>query len=204
MTLPQQRLCACLITCVFIIIMSMIDAQGHAFNRVILDAGHGGKDKGAIWYGVNESHLNLAVARRVEQLLKASGVPVTMTRRSDRFLSLNKRAQIANRYRNAVFVSIHYNACLLKRVHGAESYYAGPAGRILAYEIQRRLVGQVGLKDRGIRKRPFAVLKRTKCPAVLIECGYISHTRERGKVSKVWHQKKVAKAIADGILKARR
>ena len=167
--------------------------------RVIVDAGHGGKDKGAYWYGVSEAALNLKVARRVERSLKDRGYQVTMTRRSDRYLTLSRRSSIANRYRNAIFVSIHFNACHNTQAHGVETFYAGKRGRFLAQCIQTRLVRSVKARNRGVRAGRYAVLMQTKCPAVLVECGFISNPRERSRCNSLWYQKATAKAIVDGI-----
>ncbi len=81
-----------------------------AGKTVVIDPGHGGRDNGAKWGGIAEKDLNLDVARRVEALLKERGIPVVMTRRSDAYVSLDSRAAVANRYKNSLFVSIHFNA----------------------------------------------------------------------------------------------
>jgi len=167
--------------------------------RVVVDAGHGGKDKGAYWYGVSESSLNMRVARRVESSLKSRGYPVTMTRRSDVFISLGKRSQIANRYRNAIFVSIHFNATNNTRVSGAETYYAGKRGRYLASAIQSQLIKRLHVKNRGVRLGRYSVLMGTKCPAVLVECGFISNTYERNRCKTKSFQSRAAQAIVSGI-----
>ena len=101
-------------------------------KTVIIDPGHGGKDWGAYRAGVRESSLNMKVASKLEYYLKQNGFRVVLTRRSDSFLSLSRRASIANRYRNAIFVSIHFNATRNTMVRGAETFYAGAAGRQLA------------------------------------------------------------------------
>src|ERR1043165_1845837 len=80
-----------------------------AFDTVVLDAGHGGHDRGAAIGYVFEKHLALDTARRVEQLLRAQGLKVIMTRSTDVFIPLEGRSTIGNRPRNAIFVSIHYN-----------------------------------------------------------------------------------------------
>ena len=127
--------------------------------RVILDPGHGGRDKGAIWGGVRESDLNLRVAFRVEAELKKKGYPVTMTRRSDRYVSLASRSGIANRYRNAIFVSIHFNATKYTSVRGAETFYVGTRGRYLASKIQSKLVSNLKVRNRGVRYHRYSVLR---------------------------------------------
>ena len=90
---------------IFLIAFSNLDAK-----TVIIDPGHGGKDKGAYWYGISEKTLTLDVAKKVELLLKQKGIKVLMTRKSDRYVSIEDRASIANKYTNSIFVSIHFNA----------------------------------------------------------------------------------------------
>ena len=167
--------------------------------RVIIDPGHGGKDRGALWGGVAEADLNMRVARKVEAILKARGYQVTMTRRSDVFLSLSKRAEIANRYRNVVFVSIHFNATKYTSVRGAETFYTGEKGRYLASAIQRELIRKLKVKNRGVRFSRFAVLRQTVCPAVLVECGFISNSYERSRCKTSGYQDLTAQAIVSGI-----
>lgn len=173
-------------------------------RRVIIDPGHGGKDRGAIWGGVHEATLNLKVARMVEAELKRKGVPVTLTRRSDIFISLDKRAEIANLYREADFVSIHFNAYKDTRVKGCETFYAGTAGYRLAKTLHGEYRKAMKLRDRGIRRRRFVVLTKVRHAAALIECGYISNPTERRKCATPAFQAKAARAIAAGIIKHRR
>lgn len=173
---------------------------GARFSTVIIDPGHGGRDKGAFWGGVRESSLNMAVARDLEALLKKRGIGTVMTRRSDVFVSLGSRVAIANRYRSAVFVSIHFNASRDTRIRGAETFYWGASGRVLATAIQRRLAPRVGTINRGIRRHGFTVLVGTRCPAVLVECGFISNPRERGRCATRWYQQTAARAIYDGLM----
>jgi len=147
------------------------------------------------------AHTAAVSMKRVETLLKAKGMPVTMTRRSDKFISLTDRAAIANRYKNAVFVSIHFNAHTSSRYHGVESYYYGTEGSKLAAHIHLRLLSRLKIKNRDTRQRKdFAVLRRTRCPAVLIECGYISNYTERKKCITPAYQYNCARAITDGIM----
>lgn len=167
--------------------------------RVIIDPGHGGRDRGAVWGGVRESDLNLKVALRVEKLLKSRGYSVTMTRRSDVFVGLDQRAGIANRYRDAVFVSIHFNASKYTSVRGAETFYLGKKGRYLATSVQNHLVSGLSVRNRGCQYRKYAVLSQTACPAVLVECGFISNPGERSRCQTAWYQANAAKAIVDGI-----
>ncbi len=178
-------------------------AQVGRGKRVVIDPGHGGRDWGAYRGGVKESYLNLKVAKKLEYELKRRGYSTAMTRRSDHFVSLSRRAALGNRYRNAVFVSIHFNASRYRWVRGAESFYAGRAGRSLALCIQRELVRRCRLRDRGVRFARFTVLTQTRCPAVLVECGFMSNASERRRCVSSSHHSHVAMAIAEGIGKYR-
>ncbi|MBK1831283.1 N-acetylmuramoyl-L-alanine amidase [Verrucomicrobiaceae bacterium R5-34] len=176
-------------------------SQARTVNRVIIDAGHGGKDKGAHRGKVYEKTLALSVAKQTEALLKKKGMPVTMTRRSDVFISLTNRAAIANRYKNCVFISIHFNAHKSNAYHGVETYYYGTEGSKLAAHIHLRMLSRLKIRNRDTRQRKdLAVLRRTRCPAVLIECGYISNAYERKRCLSASYQQNCARAIADGII----
>ena len=167
--------------------------------RVIIDAGHGGRDRGAVWGGVRESDLNLKVARRVEASLKIKGYPVTMIRRSDVFVDLRHRSEISNRYRNCIFISIHFNATSHTGVRGVETFYVGKRGRFLAKTIQSHLVSNLKVRDRGFKLKRFSVLNDTLCPAVLVECGFISNSYERSRCNSSSYQAAVARSIVLGV-----
>lgn len=185
----------------FFIALSSSQLSAGSFKRVVIDPGHGGKDKGAIWGGVYESDLNIKVARKLANILKANGLDVTMTRTSDQFVSLSRRAELSNLYRDTIFVSIHFNASTHTYVHGVETFYASSSGKRLANAIQSRMVKRLNLKDRRIRLgSQYAVLNKTNCTAVLVECGYISNWSQRQQCNRSWYQSLTASAIADGIL----
>ncbi len=175
-------------------------AEARKISRVIIDPGHGGRDKGAHRGRVYEKHLNLNVARRLEAILRARGMAVTMTRRSDRYVSLARRAAIANRYRNAIFVSIHFNAHTGTGVKGVETYYYGEEGKKLAAHVHLRMLSRLRPRNGDTRQRKeLAVLNKTRCPAILVECGYISNAYERRRILSSAYQYNCARAIADGI-----
>ncbi|MGK0184392.1 MAG: N-acetylmuramoyl-L-alanine amidase [Verrucomicrobiales bacterium] len=175
-------------------------AEHAAAFRVVLDPGHGGRDNGTRWAGVREKDLNLDVAKRVERILRSKGVSTYLTRRSDYYLSLSTRATRANRYRDSVYVSIHFNAANARSATGIETFYLSNNGRRLGYQIQNRLVSRLGTKNRGLKKRGFAVLRKTRGPAVLVECGFLSNSWERARCKSSSYRQKVAQAIADGIV----
>ncbi len=167
---------------------------------IIIDPGHGGRDKGAVWGGVRESDLNLKTAQKLEWYLKREGYKTVMTRRSDRYVSLQGRAAIANKYRNALFISIHYNATRHTSVTGGETFHGGSQrGRYLASSVQRYLVKNCKVKNRGPRYGSFTVLHNTSCPAALVECGFISNSWERSRCKTSSFQDAAARAILTGI-----
>ena len=174
-------------------------ATSEAKTVVVLDPGHGGKDNGARWYGVSEKTLNLDVAKRVEILLKKRGIPVVMTRRTDTYVSLGYRAQIANRHAGAVFVSIHFNAHSNRSIKGIETFYISSKGRKLAQSMQKRLAGRINTNDRGSKKHHYAVLTKTRGVAALVECGFISNHWENRRCSTSWFRDILAQEIASGI-----
>lgn len=187
-----------------LLVSASLSAEAARFNRVVIDPGHGGKDKGAFWGGIRESDLNLKVALKVENLLRAHGVAVTLTRRSDKFIALSHRASLANRYGDAIFVSIHFNASTHTYVRGVETFYASSKGKKLAGYIQSSLVEKLHLKNRRIRLgKQYAVLNKTRGTAVLVECGYISNAHERNLCRRSWFQSLAASGIVEGILRYR-
>jgi N-acetylmuramoyl-L-alanine amidase len=180
-----------------------VECLAGRFHTVVLDPGHGGRDKGACWYGVMEKDLALDVARRVEHLLRNRGLKTVMTRRSDVFVTLDQRAVIANRYPGSIFVSIHFNAHTSRSIKGLETFYSSETGKSIAHAVQRRIVAKIRGKDRGIKKGSYAVLLRTRAPAILVEGGFISNLSECRRCLTEWYRQTLAQAIADGILSMR-
>lgn len=172
---------------------------------VVIDAGHGGHDRGGIpGQRVSEKVLALDVARRVNVLLKERGVRTVMTRSSDVFVSLPNRVAIGNRQRNAIFVSIHFNSARREGARGFETYYYNSAqGRRLARSIHARLLRTCRTEDRGVRNRGFYVLRKSRIPAVLVECGFLTNRQEAALCLQATHRQRMAAAIVNGIMSAR-
>lgn len=180
-------------------IIFIIASDTLAAKTVIIDAGHGGKDKGAHWYGISEKTLTLDVAKKVEALLKQKNIKVLMTRRADQYVSIQDRASIANKHKNAIFVSIHFNAHTNSSVKGIETFYISSKGKKLASSIQSRLAKRIKTRDRGSKKYHYAVLTKTKGVAALVECGFISNRWEGNRCSSTWYKDILAQEISDGI-----
>lgn len=179
-------------------------AFSRAFRTVIIDPGHGGYDKGGLHGKVYEKHLALDTALRLKHYLSSRGIRCRLTRDSDYFVSLAGRVSYANRFSNAIFVSIHYNHSYKKNPHGLETFYASREGRALAQEVQRRICSKINTPNRGIKQRGFYVLRHAQHPAILVECGFVSNSRERDKMKKAWFRQSIAEGIGEGILRYRR
>lgn len=221
---------------------------------IIIDAGHGGRDPGAIGNGAREKDITLGVARHLSEYLKGKldGVTFKFTRDRDRFVELSRRTEIANtllaKNKNGIFLSIHVNASLSPRISGFETYFLSQnptneearstatiennvvvmehassrkkyddveylealmlttqiqkESSLLADEIQGKLNDEVSeYKSRGVKKADFYVLRGALMPAVLVEIGYISNSREARDLKKGSYQKKIARGIGNGVMR---
>ena len=175
-----------------------------AFKTVIIDAGHGGRDLGAADSYVYEKHINLDVARRLERTLKEAGFKTVMTRTTDEFIALSERSSRANRYRNAVFVSVHFNSAYRTSAVGIETFYRSSSSEKFAKYVQTELIKNMGATDRGVKTGNFSVLRYTKHPAILVEGGFISNKTERSKMLDPQFRQVVADSIARGIIQFNR
>jgi len=172
---------------------------------VVIDPGHGGPDPGAIGIGgIRESNVVLDVSRIVEKILSEKGVQVLLTRNNEVDLDLPPRVSFANKTDADIFVSIHANASRGKRrdINGLETfYYRGWRGRLLAKRIQRQILRvSPGSPDRGVKQGRFYVIKNTRMPAVLVEIGFLTGRLDARRLEKSIHRKRIAYAIAKGIL----
>lgn len=195
-------------------------------TTVVLDPGHGGKDNGARSPYEFEKNFALDVARRVRDRLQKAGFRVLMTRNNDSFIELQNRAAFANRLKNTIFVSIHFNAADWNQAaNGFEIYCVTPRGApstayeqtrlrdmveengnehdlhsfALANTIYHAMLGKTDMTDRGVKRARFAVLRLAGVPAVLIEGGFLTNAGDaRNIASKQWRDN-YASAIATGI-----
>ena len=170
-------------------------------QSVVLDAGHGGSDCGAIGGGIQEKDITLDVAKRVETLLKQKGYDVKMTRFDDTFVSLQDRVEISEEYEPDIFVSIHVNSSVKPEINGIETHYYHQESISLAQTVHSALASAIHTTNRGLFKSKFYVINHTTAPAILIEIGFISNTDERNQLIGETRKQATAKAIADGIQK---
>ncbi|MFA5688342.1 MAG: N-acetylmuramoyl-L-alanine amidase [Kiritimatiellales bacterium] len=200
---------------------------GRAGNRtVVLDAGHGGKDNGAVSpRNVQEKRLTLDVTRRVRTILQSRGINVVLTRSEDKDLSLPARTKLASTLQGDLFVSIHANSAADRSANGIETFVLSLPGRYshnsfgkgaastaknpgnhfdaanmaLGFAIQKHLVRTTARTDRGVKRARFQVIKDAPCPAALVEIAFLSNAREEAVVIEAAGRDKIARGIADGI-----
>lgn len=197
-------------------------------RRIVIDAGHGGRDVGAKndAYRLYEKDLTIDVARRLKSLLERAGFEVVMARDTDVYIPLERRPQVANRANADLFLSIHFNAAgsstavgyetfVLTPQYQASSKYTKPSehdnlrydgndqdpwNALLGYHVQRSLVKRVGGPDRGLKRARFLVLKHLECPGILVELGFVSNPSTAQKVRSAVFRQTLAESLYDGIV----
>ena len=182
--------------------------------HVVLDPGHGGHDCGAIAVnGTYEANINLNIALRVKQMLESYGYRVTILRTDNVFVSKDDRQTAARTLGADIFVSIHNNSSPQNTLSGTEVYYYRAYSKMLAQSIHSRLAvswqniyadnpemqSKVIARDGGVRFYPFQVTRVEECPAVLVECGYLSNATEASLLCTPQVQEMMSQSIAFGI-----
>jgi N-acetylmuramoyl-L-alanine amidase len=186
-----------------VVIAILLAFAASAFGQsrtIVIDAGHGGFDRGGVpGQRISEKDKCLDVAQRLKRILQAGGYRVIMTRDSDVFIPLPTRVAIANSYRGATFVSIHFNCASRAGANGIETYYYRSDSASLAASIHRNVVSSAPSENRGIRRRGFYVLRRTAIPSVLVECGFLTNPTEGRLAQSGDYRERLAQQIARGI-----
>jgi N-acetylmuramoyl-L-alanine amidase len=187
------------------ILLGFCPAGKAGFSTVVIDAGHGGHDRGGIpGQRVCEKDMALDVARRLRTILSDDGLRTVMTRSDDTFIPLPMRSAIANARSNAVFVSIHFNAAPRSGASGFETYYYQGRAAALASRIQGKMAQLGNGENRGVKRRGYYVLRKTSIPAVLCEPGFLTNPGYGGMVQKSAQRQRLAAAIASAIISSSR
>lgn len=197
--------------------------QAGQLPTVVIDPGHGGNDEGARSHGLVEKQMTLDVALRVERMLRSLNFPTVLTRRDDHYVSLADRVAVANKIDNSIFLSIHFNQSRDRSGNGVETFYADQKiptdldwtwigffsrsqppvidnGEALAGFIQTSLAIKLNGLNRGIKSRSLYVVRHTRCPAVLVEGGFISNMFEAQLLTNSDYLDRMAAAMVEGIL----
>lgn len=170
---------------------------------IVVDPGHGGKDSGAPGLGgLLEKDVVLPIGQQVAQILERNGIQVVMTRNSDYFVDLAPRVAMAERANANLFVSIHANSVDGRSdVNGLETYYYD-SGLKLAQTVHSSILQNIGtLKDRGVRRARFFVLRKSSMPSILVETGYMTGNQDNPRLGNAAYRSRMANAIAQGIIK---
>lgn len=191
-----------------------------------IDAGHGGRDRGAHSdpLALSEKHIALDVSLRLGKILSAQGFEVRHTRTEDVYVDIGDRGEMSRAA--DLLVSIHFNAAGNPEARGTEVYALTPAGQpstsdrspsagdypvelgnttdpwnaLLGFAVHDAMIKRLGTVDRGLKRARFAVLRLTDVPAVLIEAGFLSHEAEAQEIASADRRREIAESIADGIV----
>ncbi len=201
--------------------------RGAAVRTICIDAGHGGKDPGFRVGSRQEKKYTLLLAQELRQQLNHAGFKTSLTRSTDSSVDLPIRPELAKRRNADLFISLHFNAAegSAGSVQGSEVYCLTPPGAsstnargegansgwcagnrhndrniVLAYQVQRHLIRDLGVEDRGVRRARFAVLRDAVMPAVLIEGGFMSHPIESKRIFDPDYRRRMARAVVEGVL----
>ena len=195
------------------------------FKTVVLDAGHGGQDRGARSATGFEKDYTLDVIQNIERLLVAKGYQVKMVRDRDVYVGLEERAQVANTEPDAIFVSVHFNSNGSGGANGLEVYAMTPRGALstgdsvptldallelpgnacdnaslaLATCVHHSLLGHIPEPDRGVKRARFVVLKENRLPAILVEGGFLTSPTESQRINEAAWRRKLAESIVAGV-----
>ncbi len=202
-------------------------ARPAAIKTICLDPGHGGRDTGNRVGWHYEKVYTLALAAELRDQLRQAGFNVILTRTKDTYVELPDRPALANRRGADLFVSLHFNATPSGKdiVAGPQTYCITPVGAsstdaqgegsnhgptpanrdedeslLLAYQIQKSLVGNLDAEDRGVRRARFAVLRDARMPAILIEGGYMTNPYEGKQIYTAAYRRQLAQAVVKGIM----
>ncbi len=172
--------------------------------KVFIDPGHGGTDPGGSLYnneGMPEKDINLDIAQGIQCILTERGYDVKMSRTEDVYISLVDRVNMANEWFADFFISVHCNSVNFESANGIETLYypTSTSGKAFAQEVQEQLILQTNRVDRGIKPRDLYVLRKTRMPAILPECGFMTNKTENELLNQSEFRTKCARAIADGF-----
>ncbi len=207
-------------------LLSRKSLKKQTIRTIYIDPGHGGNDVGAQGRYYNEKSLTLRLSKKIAAELRKAGFKVVMTRTYDKTLTLDKRVEIAKGGKADIFISVHFNAAADKSVYGVESYCFTPAGAAssnsskidwssysgnnfdrnnfaLTYLIHRNIIHNTKALDRGVKHARFLVLKKINCPAVLLECGFITNPNSEKIIGQNNYLDKIAKGVARAMINYR-
>lgn len=150
-----------------------------------------------------EKDAALDVGLRLRGKLREAGLRTVMTRTDDTFIPLDDRADISNAQHNSIYVSIHFNDSSRRDIHGTETYQNGRGTDELAHCIERAVSSCPNGVYRFVKQARFRVLRKSRGPAVLVECGYLSNAAEAARIASPAFREQIASALARAIVEQR-
>ncbi len=188
-----------------------VDSPSKIYDRiVVLDAGHGGKDPGAVYGSTKEKVINFNVLNvYAKTYFEEAGIKVYYTRQDDTLIALADRAKFASQVEADLFISVHCNAATNTAAHGSSVYYSStnkaktPSGltsKVLATNMVNALSTNLGTKNLGTIDKGFVVVRDNSVPAVLVELAFLSNPEDKAKLISASFQKKAAKTICDSVV----
>ena len=217
---------AVLIIYIFFIVLAFVNLDSYSsvnkntenYINIIIDAGHGGEDGGAVANGLVEKDVNLSIAKKLFDILKTSGFNVQMTRQSDEMINdygnslrerkvsdMKNRLNIFNNNENNVVISIHQNKFTQEKYNGTQVFYStgNPKSLALANSIKtniRTLLQPENEREVKPATKDIYLLYNSKVPSVIVECGFISNYSEANKLKQESYQNELAFSIYSGFL----
>lgn len=173
---------------------------------IVLDAGHGGADKGTSYNNLNEKDINLKIVNYIKKELEAKGFSIVLTRDKDELISLKQIGEITNSSNAKLMVSIHINSYKDPGIKGITGYYYSNKNSmlkermLLAEDIVNSICGNGDWINNGIKSQNLAVLRYSNIPCALIECGYITNMDDREKLKDDSTLMNMAESIVSGII----
>lgn len=169
---------------------------------LVIDPGHGGYDGGTTGIrGTDEKDLTLPTAELLASKLRAAGAEVTLTRETDEYVGLKKRVSLSHQAGADAFISLHYDATTDHSVRGFTTYYQKAMEESLAEHVNKALGKSVKLKNRGVQKGNYLVLRENMQPSILIELGFLSNLSEERRVNNPEYREQATDGIYKGIIK---
>lgn len=177
-------------------------------KKIVLDAGHGGRDAGAVGNGLQEKNLTLKIVQRVKEILEKSykDVQVLLTRNSDVFIELSQRASYANNAKANLFVSVHINSASAS-AQGFETFIYSETSSATTKSYQKKIHDAIMKRapyftNRGTKSANYQVLRSTKMPAILTESGFISNSNDSAVLKDSKKLENICIGHAEGIASA--
>jgi N-acetylmuramoyl-L-alanine amidase/beta-lactamase regulating signal transducer with metallopeptidase domain len=178
--------------------------ENNKIKTIVIDAGHGGYDFGASKEGLTEKSLAEIISHNIQDRNKNEDIKIHFTRTNDSFIDLTERARIVNSYQPDLAISLHFNMNKNIETNGFEIYVSDSSPTSeksieLANQLAAIIANATPLKNRGVKVAPFMILKKSECPTMVVELGFLSNEKDRNYVNSEKGQTEIAQAILNFV-----